>query len=935
MTVTATGSGSSDSAEDIKNKLESLSVGQRLDTDHVDETANRKFISAQDKSKLDKAVTHASQSPEDDHVAVWFNGELKALQDDKIEHINVGDGVNASSGVKTLLFPGHQAYGSGDEASIHIECLHFATKAELDAWAAKFGRVMDFDSVAVVDDDGNGFVGWYKFNAATKKVEEYDAQGVVMSDSNGAIPKNIKTVVFGPGFAIKQAGDQEDAALVTFTEGGGSGIDGITIDGHKVTEFDIGPNLQFDTGIGTGGTARLLVNPRSFEVQHAASCLLQLDSDITLTNGRETKLYTSHEIIPTGEYYSLNQAAGGVNVQDNTGGDTAVTGGELTRILGSVSFYGKASDAGNVKLWFEYKEPGNPLPASILEDVNGNPMVVERHYNQGDSLEVPLVIAGAMMATGQAPIVMKVEASAGSFVVNPDQTLICVEQFSDGYETSLASIEFQRRTGIESHAEIKQFSTTMLSLSDELYTDEPETSVPANYGYDFLNEFGVQNLTKIKAAISNNHLIISDDGVIADFYIDAYLDNVKTSMLRGKTIDYDVTIKNPHDAYNLEVYKWTGKPDSAGRVYDSRNNDALVLNDGFTLVKSKFIAEQPTGNATGVTDSVVVPTDAKNIFIILRPAVAQSPINLTLQEFKWGVPQPFRGYWETSRVNLNEQHLKYSENWAEFILTSHTIGAASLRYTINNTPSSGNPMPVGKLLKGAAPVEIDNTVNQVSGSADPQYDGGIKFLKDGEASISKSYNLWNEQGTDNTVTFWDVLIDADGNESKIDDSERTFTVPKNTGAPGVIYSIPAYVVQVETGQRVAGRATSNKADGVYVQSQNISQLLVQTEIDFKELVATSSDDPDLVSSPIPKANVFDRRVYSFTGNTAQNVEIDLDIPDDVELAEIEVVKHSGTKTTSIKDCEYAYDSATNKLTVHVGNAVSDGKVYLTFWSGVA
>lgn len=846
--------------------------------------------------------------------------------------INVGDGVNASREVTTLVFDGFVAYGSGNQANIHLHFKHFKTISERDSWSTKYRDAINFDVLALVDSDSNNFVSWYKWDSATKTWTDYDAQGVIMSDSNGAIPKNIKTVVFGPGFTIQQAGDQEDAALVTYQS---SQDDGMTINGKHVSDLEVMTPLQIDSGIGTGGDTRLLVDPRAYEEQHAASCLLQLDSDLTLQAGKASKIYTSHEIIPTGEYYSLNQFAGGVNVQDNTGGDTAVTGGELTRILGSVSFYGKATDNSNVKVWFWYKDPLSPLAGGILNDVNGNPMVVERYYNQGDDMSEPLVVAGAMIATGNAPIVMYVECSAGSYIVNPEQTLICIEQFSDGYETSLASIEFQRRLAIESHAEIKQFKTTMLSLKDELHTDVPEAVVPAHQGYDFINEFGVQNLSDIKASVSSSALNISDNGNVTDFYVDVYIDNVKTTMLRGKTIDYDVVIKNPHDAYYLEVYKWTGNADVAGRIYDSRNNDSIVLNKGFTLLKSKFIAEHPAGDASGVTDSVSIPSDANNIFIILRPGAAQSPISLSLQDFKWGVATPFRGYLETSRVNLREQHLWFSESWAEFGLNAHDLGYAAIRYTINNTPSTGNPMPVGKLYKGKAPVEIDNTVNQVSGSADPQMDGGIKFLKDGEASISKSYNLWNEQGTENTVTFWDVLIDVDGNESKIPDSEKTFRISANTGAPGVVYSIPAYVVEVETGQRVAGRATSNKADGAYVQSQNITQMLVQTEIDFKELVQSGNDDPELINAAIPRAMVFDRRVYTFSGNSQQNIQIPLTIPADVELAEIEVVKHSGTTTTSIKDCEYAYDSSTNTLTVHVGNGVTDGKVYLSFWSGIA
>ncbi len=650
-------------------------------------------------------------------------------------------------------------------------------------------------------------------------------EGIILDNGTDSIG-NITTIeVPTSELLAKGSGVVELRPYVTLKQ-----LDGTTLLANTIEPL---PPLRDVRDSNDQYAATLEIDPRAYESQHAASCLLELDSDVTLQNGKATRLYTSHEIVPTGEYFSLNKQARGVDIQDNTGGDTAVTGGELTRIMASVGFYGKATDAGNVKVWLWYKDPASPLAGGILKDVNGNPMVAERFYNVGDDLETPLIITGAMMATGNAPIVLYVETSAGSYVVDPKQTLLCVEQFSDGFETSLASIEFQRRLGVAIDAEIRPFTQEMLSLKEELLgVDESLAVIPPHTGYDFLNEFGVQNLTEVMASISNDALNIQDNGKIADFYVDVFLDNTKTRMLRGKDIDVEITMKNPRDGFVLEAYKWTGKADAAGRIYDSRNNMSPVLNTGFALIHSKAISEQVDGQYHGYVDTFTVPEDANNIFIIVRPVEAQSPIDMSIKDFTWGVAVPFKGYAEISRINLNEMHFKFDKKYAEFLLNNQ--GYASLRYTINNV-AEGNPMPIGKLGKGKAPVVVDNTVNQVSGSGDPQNDGAIKFLKDGQASISKSYNVWNEQGTDNTVTFWDILIDVDGNETKIPESEKTFTIPANTGAPGVVYSIPAYVVEVETGQRIGGRAKSNKADGAYVQSVNPSEYIVQTIVEFDEL----------------------------------------------------------------------------------------------------
>ena len=79
ITVTGgSGSGGSDTASDIKDKLESLPVGQQLDADHIGETANRKFITPSQADTIREAVTTTSQSPADDSIAIWENGRVSA-----------------------------------------------------------------------------------------------------------------------------------------------------------------------------------------------------------------------------------------------------------------------------------------------------------------------------------------------------------------------------------------------------------------------------------------------------------------------------------------------------------------------------------------------------------------------------------------------------------------------------------------------------------------------------------------------------------------------------------------------------------------------------------------------------------------------------------------------------------------------------------------
>ena len=790
------------------------------------------------------------------------------------------------------------AFGDQLGRTIH----HFESEADKDTFTTTYLSRL-YKSWAAVKQSDDGIV-WYEWSGT--KEDGSDGAWIELNGSSG-----------DSSLVVQQNwGNNAQSTAVTAIQ---------TLYPLEVNQNQIGG--QADTV-----NAALSVSPRAYEAQHANSCLLKLNTMHMIGGQNPHSIYMAEQVVPTGAYYSLNAQAGGVDVQDNTGGDTAATGGQATEVLLHVAFLDTAPADGTISIWLEYKDPSDPIDKKILLDVRGNPLAVSQHF-ASDAKLTPLSIAGAFMAKATQPLKVMIETSWGvseKIALDSLNTMICLNQFSNEYETSIARIEFQIRTGLQITPAIQVFTNTMLRLSDEIkLVSQPEVSITAGNGVNTLNNVGIENLTLVKVGIENATLTVKDAGNIADFYVNILLDNTHTQMLRGHEISSSIEIANTDKAFEFRAYQWTGKRDQVSQVYSSRNNGAEVLNAGWQLINSLFVAENTSGNFVNHTLTFDVPDTANNVIILIMPQAEQTPSTLQLQEFSWGVTENFTGYVEIERSHLDENALKFDETYAEFFLNN--IGYSAIRYTINNTPSSGQPMPVGKLAKGKAPVEIDHTVNQISGSQNPQDEGAIKFLKDGEINISKSYLVWNEQGTDNTVTFWDILIDVDGNESKIPASETTFIIPKNTGSPGTTYTIPGYAHVVEAGQRIGGRATSNKADGAYVQSQSITEYIVQTVLSFDELVAVA-DAPDLVSVPFDKKLVTDRRVYTFTGNTLQNIMIDIDIPADVELANVDVVKHSGTMTTLVDASEFSYDSSTQKLTVHVGANVPEGKIYMTFWS---
>lgn len=569
--------------------------------------------------------------------------------------INLGDGVNQSREVQTVILRGHEAYGAGNTAEIHLEFAHFKTITERDAWSTKFGQGMNFDTVAVVDVGDNGAISWYKFNAATKAWEDYEI-----------IHKGNQVLSVG-----QQWGDYHSVSKV----------------------YDI--ETQYPIEVATGKqnpsdpeekVAILTIKPGVYEPHHSNACLLKLDMVESIAGQRPHNIYMTEEVVPTGTFFNLNSQNQGIDVQDNTGGDTALTGGQLTEALVKVEFLDSAPEDGNVKVWLEYKDPSDPIDKKILLDVNGVPLAVEKQFKANDKIGY-FVLAGGFLAKATQTLKVVVETSFSSnskITLDPLNTMVCLNQFGDGYETSIARIEFLRRAALQITPAIQKFSSTMLSLVDELdgITEGP-TTITAGTGYDTLNEFGIQNLTDVSVEIKDNAMTVKDAGSIADFYFDTLIDNTHTRMLRGKQVSSAITIANPNNAFEFEAYKWTGKPDAVTQVYSSRTDGNININDGWTVIKGIFIAEQVNGNAYGHTLTFDVPDDANNIIVLVRPQSSQSPSTMMLSGFDWGSSE-FTGYVEIERYNIREEHLRFDESYAEYLYTNE--GYAATRYTINNTP---------------------------------------------------------------------------------------------------------------------------------------------------------------------------------------------------------------------------------------------------------
>ena len=629
-----------------------------------------------------------------------------------------------------------------------------------------------------------------------------------------------------------------------------------------VTEFIVEPPLNvFDDPDSTNEYAvRLGMQHGIFEPLHKPGFLAYLKEDEEVvgkiqTGSQEANTAKSHHdgaiwfddiVKPTGVYLSTDRPNKSYSIQEADQLDPNVSGGTDYLIAFRAHMKGNAPDDGFVRIYIYNKSIDPFEPTGYLQDKQGNPMVMQKNYKAGQELG-SLDLIGIVNAKG--------DQSFSCHVVDnfQDDILILTDRTEGATGLMIQALTSESKTGdalqqfeLDTNQNI-EFSSHYLGV-DRMnlgyINSRPENPVSYTAGTHFISVDGYRliNYNGLKVGVVDGHTHIQDDGVhVCDFNFGKVFSAEETQMLRGKDIEVTVTLTDQHDGYRIGLMKWVGIPDKfTDKIFSSRNNDTLVFETSWSQADSMFITEDPTEGDHTLKHTFVVPSDANNYAIVIYPASAQQPVTLRLKELKVDVVPAFTGYIVHAPELQSELHLYYDTEYKKFVQDNQ--GYASLRYTINNTPT-GLPMPCGEPKKGAADVVVDSTIHQVAGSGAKGGEGALKFTKDGDATISTELLVWSEKTHDIVAQtkFWWATVSPDGNTfTKIDDSELVVGVRGQTKA---VNTMPTFKIQVENGDRIALFATTDQADGAYIQSNSPSAPMVSTEITFKELVASAGDDP--------------------------------------------------------------------------------------------
>lgn len=698
-------------------------------------------------------------------------------------------------------------------------------------------ELKDGNTVSLVGVGENGFPSWYKWESNKWHFSGYFG-GMVLADVDGALTHVDSTAVFSSDFEIQGAGDTGQGVLLKLSAAikeeiaKKAGAGAITVkDATKtaagVSEITIAEGLELVVDGSDTTKATVRIAPQVFGQGTPSAYLAGMTKDKIIT-AADSDAIVFYDMPMTEAGRGIEVDVDKYGIQDPTFDDPNVTGGTPTEVLATIGFNESAPEDGRITFSVKFKQAGQA--EAYLKNPNGKVVVYARDVKQGQELK-PMFLAGLVQAKGIEYIRFHVSHTfkSSDLIIDHTQAFMCFQQLTGGWRSSVARNTFEQKSGITFTPMIEHFGENILSTAGEFKADAPLTGGDAGAGWDDLDVIGLHNLTKVQAGIVGGKFAVKNNGTgIADFMVDMAADHHKTRMLRGRNVRFDFELVDKNDGWNLGLFAWTGEADKFGDLYSTRNNQAINLNSGFTQIANTFISEDVVLGAHKASVSGIVPNDANNVIAFLYPVEAQAPITLQIQ-FASMSATPFTAYMETSPILTSELHLHFSEVYARFVQNSQ--GFASLRYTYN---AKEQPAPTGIQFKGKAPITIDTAANQVGGSQARGGEGAYKFNFAGTVSISVSASASNETGNDSTMALFFRKVNPDNSlGDEIPDSRATWTI--KAGDKNVEHALPAFLLDVATGDRIAPRVLESAVDGGYLECDSDRQPLLETIFDIKEL----------------------------------------------------------------------------------------------------
>ncbi|CAL9959597.1 hypothetical protein VPHD85_0046 [Vibrio phage D85] len=748
----------------------------------------------------------------------------------------------------------------------------FNNNKDRDAWAKAFPSRLA-DTVALVGNGENGYPSWYKWETTWHFAGYFG--GMVLADVDGALTRVDSTAVLGPDFKLQAAGDQGNGVLIMLSDKAkadiaSKGSDGlITIGTYQSPQtFSKGNTLELEWPLKAWPDAdkektfRVSMDHSAFEPLHKPGFLAYLSHGVELVGKHQNAGKGHHDgaiwfdeiIVPTNAYIGSDMSSKSYTIEEADNLDPNVSGGTDYLIAFRVGLKGNAPDDGFVRIYI-YDKSINPfMENGYMEDVNGQPMIIERHYKQGDKLGF-LDIIGVVNAKGQQGFSCHVVDNFVSDTLNLTdpyygETALMIQTLASDSRTGMARLQYQQDTQQRILEGSRYMGKHLFSVDYYARLDLPMTTASGGNGQTQIDGVHFYNLTYATIGVVDDHIVIKDDGThICDFSFGNIFDAETTSMLKGRDVTLNIELTNKNGAFRAYLVSWTGEADKyTPEIFTSRDDGSPTWQKDWDEVGNSFIPEDAVHDDTAHSLTFSVPSDAKNFAIIIAPGTAEQPLEVKIKSFNVDVTEPFTAYSVRASEMLGE--LRGVWNPENFLFTQGVQGYASLRYTINKAWTT---MPVGIPNKAQnQDITLDPSKNKIGGSAARGGEGVIKFNKEGliDESSYVDFLAWNEQGTDNDLTVRVVMLNPDTGKFDPDNkdlyiAEGGITVPANSKGSKHLFHIPEK--QVEQGEEWGIFAKSSKDDGAFLECVSDKNPLIQVQIKLKKLDTVSytlSDEGD-------------------------------------------------------------------------------------------
>ena len=520
----------------------------------------------------------------------------------------------------------------------------------------------------------------------------------------------------------------------------------------------------------------------------------------------------------------FNKQTGGIVTQEIDNKDPNVTGGTtfvaMLDYVPNLEEDNTLSQDGSIKLELVDKD-GN-----YIDDINGRPAIIQRDYKAGDvTEEMHLVVV--FKAKGYKEVFYKI---SGDFEQEEDISVglgtgICIQAVTENSGLGSALTKYLQYT--DNHIELgkviygeNNINFARVNARDTIVTisSNETTNLGNNLKFDFRTALSYQ--------VINNGFNIKSTTSSCIFSLYKKYTSVDLMRLKGCDIDISVEIQNKQNAFDVVMLGYKGILPAPEPILNGFSNQQPVYENGWTELDKIFISEDVISDKRRIAKTFTFPLveDYNECVFMLRPNDNSTPVDVTIYDFEGDIKPSLTYVLVKEKFYRGQQNLVKRDMFTKSAILCPN-GEISLRFTIN---AAETKLPIGIFKKNSF-IKNNNAWYDI-GSANKELQGDALITKSFVGTMSCSFHVFNEQGTDNTVEFYVAKVETDGNLTPIDDSKVTKTIKANTLPPnGVVVTIPAFKYNFKKGESYRLIAKANKDDGAFIQVNNSDHIaMVET-----------------------------------------------------------------------------------------------------------